>query len=147
MDQRGQQGGGGSPWLVLPPHQQLDWSLAAARNAVLAFLQDSWHASMGARGGGRWCWPHLGILGASAPSSLRRAHRTVGWRGICFGSCAYMCCTGVITQRTGPAAKAPVLRFQLDPRHQPHRSFCVYPALPHFALWLFHFLCLFLFIF
>ena len=55
MDQRGQQGGGGSPWLVLPPHQQLDWSLAAARNAVLAFLQDSWHASMGARGGGRWC--------------------------------------------------------------------------------------------
>ena len=37
-------------------------------------------------------------------------------------------------------------QISAGPRHQPHRSFYVYLALPHAALWLFHFLCLFLFI-
>lgn len=33
---------------------------------------------LGVGGGGRWPGPHLGVLGAGAPSSLTRARRTVG---------------------------------------------------------------------
>ena len=117
MDQHRQQGGGGSPQLVLPPRQQLHWSrpqpgVQCWRSSRTAGMQ-AWGLRVG--GGGWWCGPHLGVLGAGAPSSLWRARRTIGWRGICFGSCAHMCCTGMIAQRTGPAAKAPVLRFQLVP--------------------------------
>ena len=121
---------------------------ATARSAVLAFLQDSWHASMGAQGGG---W---GVVGWASPRC------TGGWCPIFTLKSSqdywvkrdmfWFMCTHVLHRNDcsedWSSCEGTSSQISAGPRHQPHRSFYVYLALPHAALWLFHFLCLFLFI-